>query len=287
MRPQHASTTAKVIAAATILLASDPRTATQVSPGAAELCSRLLSGSHRDRWLASAAASSVLRPVWRGLESLTLPGIVSHYWHRKRWIEIRCRAAIAEGFEQIVILGAGFDTLGLRLSTEFSPTLTVIEADHPDTQAAKVRALTKAGAALPSSMRFVALDLSIGSISQLPLDRRAATFIAEGVLMYLQPAAVSRIFAQLRAAPVDKMLVLFSFMTRWPDGTTGFRPCSWWIERWLAAQGEPFSGALEPSAMREYLAGLGFDLTEMATPKQLATEPATLEGENLVMCEAG
>ena len=121
MRPQHASTTAKIIAAATILLASDPRTAARVSPGAAELCSQLLSGSRRDRWLASAAASQVLRPVWGSLERLTLPGIVSHYWHRKRWIEVRCRAAIAEGFKQIVILGAGFDTLGLRLSTEFTP----------------------------------------------------------------------------------------------------------------------------------------------------------------------
>ncbi len=133
----------------------------------------------------------------------------------------------------------------------------------------------------------MALDLGIESISKLPLDRRAAIFIAEGVLMYLQPTTVSRVFAQLRAAPVDKMRILFSFMTRWVDGTKGFRPCSWWIERWLAAQREPFSWALEPPAMREYLAGFGFDLMEMATTKQLASEPVRLEGENLVICEAG
>gem|GEM_PF-5581078 len=39
--------------------------------------------------------------------------------------------------------------------------------------------------------------------------------------------------------------------------------------------------------MREYLAGFGFDLMEMATTKQLASEPVRLEGENLVICEAG
>ena len=52
MKAAQASNTAKVIAASTILLASDPRTSAQVAPGAAALCQILLSGSRADRWLA-------------------------------------------------------------------------------------------------------------------------------------------------------------------------------------------------------------------------------------------
>ncbi|MGH8163412.1 MAG: class I SAM-dependent methyltransferase, partial [Rhodanobacteraceae bacterium] len=118
MKPERASSTAKVIAASTILLASDPRTSNLVAHGAAELCQKLLSGSAIDRWFARSAEYPPTRAVWRCLERLLLPGTMPHYWHRKRWIESRCRDAIQEGFEQLVVIGAGFDTLGLRLSVE-------------------------------------------------------------------------------------------------------------------------------------------------------------------------
>lgn len=90
MKPERASSTAKVIAASTILLASDLRTSNLVALGAAELCGKLLSGSAIDRWLARSAAYAPTRAMWRWLERLLLPGIMPHYWHRKRWIETRC-----------------------------------------------------------------------------------------------------------------------------------------------------------------------------------------------------
>lgn len=52
MTPAQASNTARVIAASTILLASDARSASQVAPGAAALCKQFLSGSRTERWLA-------------------------------------------------------------------------------------------------------------------------------------------------------------------------------------------------------------------------------------------
>ena len=55
---------------------------------------------------------------------------------RKRWIESRVRAAIADGASQLVVLGAGFDTLGVRLAVE-RPDFRVVEIDHPATLAVK------------------------------------------------------------------------------------------------------------------------------------------------------
>ena len=290
MKPAQASHTAKVIAASTILLASDPRTSAQVSPGADTLCQKLLSGSRADRWLAKGAAQPLTRALWRCIERLTLPGIVSHYWHRKRWIERRCRSAIAEGFERVVILGAGFDTLGLRLSDEL-PQMDVIEIDHPATQSAKQRALTHSSAVQPVNLRFIALDLSAEPLPAILFDDGKATIIIiEGVLMYLSPADVAGLFDALRhLSSGNRIRIVFSFMTRWPDGRSGFRPHSWLIERWLAWRNEPLTWAVAPHAMEEFLTAHRFRLMEMAETRQFteqsAMQASLLEGENLVVCK--
>ena len=111
-----------------------------------------------------------MRPVWRASESLTHPGILAHYWHRKRWIESRCRVAIKEGVTHVVVIGAGFDTLALRLAGEF-PDVRWIELDHPATQGAKQRGLNRGGLAVPSSLH-TSLPWAGCLVSAAPLHAR-------------------------------------------------------------------------------------------------------------------
>lgn len=289
MRPAQASNTAKVIAASTLLLASDRRTAELVAPGAASICKLLLSGTRSDRWLAASATFPLTRALWRWVERLTLPGIMAHYWHRKRWIERRCRDAIAAGYARVIVLGAGFDTLALRLSAELQNT-EFIEIDHPATQQAKRRALARNNFSPSNAVRFIAHDFNDGPLpATLPRDGKSSVVIAEGVLMYLPPARIKELLDALREMNYTRMLVLFSFMSTWPDGSSGFRPRSALIERWLAWRGEPFTWALEPDAMPDFLAAHRFRLVEMALTRQFSTPSSTsvpmLEGENLVECE--
>ena len=286
MKPRQASNTAKVIAASTILLASDPRTAGEVAPGAAALCKKFLSAAWPDRWLATSAAHPLTRALWRWLERLTLPGIMVHYWRRKRWIESRCRNAIAQGYRRVIVIGAGFDTLGYRLAHELGE-LSVIEIDHPATQDAKRHALA-GDETVASRLRYIALDLSSAPLpASLLDDDSAAIVVMEGLLMYLPLADVDRLFGTLRALRAKRTRIIFSFMTRWPDGSTGFRPRSGLIERWLAWRSEPFAWAIEPASVRDFLAAHRFRLVELALTRQFTDAPAVsaLDGENLVLCE--
>jgi len=285
MNLDKASSTAKVIAASTILLDSDPRTAHLVAPGAAALCKRLLSRTRAERLLARSAAQPWTRAIWRWAEQLTHPGIMAHYWHRKRWIEARCRIAIDEGFGRVIVLGAGFDTLGCRLAEEFSQ-LDIVEIDHPATQRAKRRALEGAAEIQRNNLSFVELDLGLESIPAPLINRRSATVvIVEGVLMYLSQEDVDHLFASLRKMLAERIRIIFSFMTRWPDGKTGFRPRSWLVERWLRLQGEPFTWAIEPQTMLDFLAARGFRLVDLAVTRQICGGSTTLDGENLVLCD--
>lgn len=286
VKSDQASSTAKLIAASTILLASDPQTAALVAPGARALCERFLSGSPADRMLAKSACFAPTRMLWRMLERVVLPGILAHYWHRKRWIERRCRESIAAGFQRVVVIGAGFDTLAVRLASEFTH-VDWMEIDHPATQRAKRSAL---GGNLAPNMHFVAVDLAA---DPLPTERfddgRATLVIAEGVLMYLAPKAIDRLFQAIATLRAPSVRMVFSFMSTWPNGSAGFLPRSAWVERWLAWRREPFTWSIEPQRMGDLLQHFELTPIEVASAQELAAEAGTahslLAGENFVLCE--
>lgn len=282
MKTNRASSTARGIAASTILLAAEPHQPSLVAEGARELCEVFLSGSLTDRLLAASARHLLTRCFWRWLERHTLPGIIFHYWHRKRWIEKQCRFAIAEGFTRVVVVGAGFDTLGIRLSREFEE-LEVIEIDHPATQEVKRSSLASNDIALAENFQFSAIDLRH---DPLPIhDTKPTIFILEGLLMYLPEEDVSRIFRAMRRSPCDRVRIIFSFMTRWPDGGLGFRPHSRMVERWLSWSKEPFTWAIAPEAIPDFLTANGLHCSVMALTREFSD--SSLEGENLVVCEPG
>jgi O-methyltransferase involved in polyketide biosynthesis len=142
MRAGEASATARLIAESTIFLAGDGATGHLVPARAAELSASFVeSPSRLARWaLQSGLKRRLARSLITRFERLILPGIQLHYALRKRYLEDAALAALAAGVRQLVIFGAGFDTLALRLAASF-PAAEFFELDHPATQAAKTRAL--------------------------------------------------------------------------------------------------------------------------------------------------
>jgi O-methyltransferase involved in polyketide biosynthesis len=111
------------------------------SPPIETLLTRIGGGS----WFEFARRHAWTRALLRAGEQLVLPGIIAHYLSRKRWLEARVSAAFFAGFEQVVVLGAGFDTLACRLHSAH-PTVRFFELDHPATQQPKAAALKVASA---------------------------------------------------------------------------------------------------------------------------------------------
>lgn len=158
--------------------------------------------------------------------------------------------------------------------------------DHPATQSVKQAALARDGMMPGGNFRFSTIDLAGEPFPEMNKGCKSTVFILEGVLMYLPASAVSRLLHALRSEPGERTRVIFSFMTQWPDGSSGFRPRSGWIERWLSWCGEPFAWAIEPEAIGEFLSAHGFDLLGLVRTRALSDGPAgELDGENLVLCE--
>jgi O-methyltransferase involved in polyketide biosynthesis len=99
VRADRPSSTAALIAAATVFLSRDAALAHFVPAGAADICERCLTARQ-------------LLPT------------------RLRWIEQAVRSAITRGCRRVVIIGAGYDTLAARLAPVF-PAVRFTEVDIP------------------------------------------------------------------------------------------------------------------------------------------------------------
>src|SRR5258706_6696041 len=77
---------------------------------------------------------------------------------RHRFAEDRMRLAVGRGVRQVVLLGAGLDSLALRRPA-FLDGITIVEVDHPDSQRWK-RARIAALGLEPRDVAYVAVDFS-------------------------------------------------------------------------------------------------------------------------------
>ncbi len=67
------------------------------------------------------------------------PGVVGFIALRERYIDGTLKNSQAEGLDQVVLLGAGFDTRAYRISG--IEQTRVYEVDYPTTQEAKRKAM--------------------------------------------------------------------------------------------------------------------------------------------------
>ncbi len=121
--------------------------------------------------------------------------------------------AARRGVKQLVILGAGFDTFGLRHPEE---GIEVFEVDLAATSQLKKKQLAAADVAIPPCVRFVEVDFERDDLSAKLTDSgfdpsAPAVFSFVGVTYYLEAAAVRetlRLTTRL-AAPGSELVLDF------------------------------------------------------------------------------
>src|SRR5262249_29948992 len=219
----------------------------------------------------------------------TSPGVFRDYVLRKLAIEEVVRASLAEGFMQVVVLAAGFDTLALRLRAEF-PRVRFIEMDHPATQAVKEKVLRQRNLLGPN-LSLAPVELTARGVG----DRLRAVpgfakslrtlFIGEGILVYLSDVEVSAVFESLRRGVDADARFLFTVMGRRPDGSVGFRSSTPLADWWLRLKAEPFKWGIQPQRLCGFLSERGYRPLSWTTHEELREK--YLDGAPRVPLAAG
>lgn len=208
------------------------------------------------------AASSVLSQMLSGFLKFWAPGGQEMLTIRPRLVDDYARELAAKGLDQIVLLGAGFDTMALRLKNELRGC-RIFEVDHPATQAEKVKGMNRIGK--PGNLVFVAVDFEkddfVEQLKGAGFDPALRTFIVwVGVSYYLRPQTVEQSLSRIAALGGPGTRLAWDYMLAdVVDGSS--KNLDALDKRWrVAALGEPWLFGLKPEDIPGYLDRFGFRL---------------------------
>lgn len=265
MRTGRVSLTATKLARVLVYLGYDPNIGPLLPEGAAATTERLLlaTGGLR-QWMVDLYARRGFHRALDRVADMFAKGVVVRMGLRKRFVDDEVRAAIQHGAKQVLVIGAGFDTLCVRLSAEFS-SVNLFEIDHPATHASKLAGVEAIGGAR-ANLTFVGADLGQARLCDVlrateRWEPQAPTVVvAEGVLMYLDRAAVERFFSDVRACTGPGSRVVFSYLKCDRKGRAALGRLSWMTRAALSSSGEALAWCVESEAnLREFLATMGFE----------------------------
>lgn len=165
-----------------------------------------------------------------GINRLTgVEGLMNFAMAREQYILDVMVRELQGGIEQIVILGAGFDTRAYRIPEAAS--VPVFEVDHPVTQTAKREALRGVVDPLPSNVHFVGVDFDHDDLGERlhgsGYRKMARTlFVWQGVIVYLTREGADRTLEFIAKQSRPGSLVVFDSMDSEAlkgAGSTGLR----------------------------------------------------------------
>lgn len=144
------------------------------------------------------------RPLFRKLfmSKISPLGMYEYVIARTKFIDAVFLNALAAGFDQILIFGAGFDSRGIRLLN--NAKTRVFELDVPITQQAKIQQFKKRGITIPPDIVYISIDFTKESLADKLTEHdfkknKRSLFILEGLVMYLDAESVDTTFRLIDA----------------------------------------------------------------------------------------
>lgn len=237
-------------------------------------------------------AKPFFRELVKPIEKILNPGFIRHVVSRKKFIEKLSKDAIHQGYDQIIILGAGYDTLNTRMAVA-NPSIMCFDIDHPNTQQFKLAAFTAKD--IPKNLKFISANLAEQSITSLlqhePLfnTTRKTLIIIEGVLMYLEAKEVENLFKQLKELFPNGLQCIFTFMDASPQGDIQFKTAHPIVNWWLKQKNEKFLWGIQKEKLPLLMNQLGFNSVIFGKDELMKEyfadhpEPKLAEGEYICL----
>ncbi|WP_186643766.1 class I SAM-dependent methyltransferase [Fluviispira vulneris] len=215
------------------------------------------------------------RLLMQAFENTVAPGFNLYFLLRKKKIEeIILTNNLFSGTEQIVILGAGADSLGLRISEEIQ-SVNVFEIDHPETQKVKQRMLENYQKENRDNLFLIPVDLAqkklhtvLENLKNFSFDKKTI-FLAEGLFMYLPLDIVQENLKIMNNFPKNKASFIFTYLIPDKNGKPFFSSQAFLSNIFLKLNKEPLIWSLNPDEIDSLLQSLKFSPGEHTNGENL------------------
>jgi methyltransferase (TIGR00027 family) len=201
-------------------------------------------------------------------------GMYEYVIARTKYFDAVFTQALENGFSQIVIFGAGFDSRALRFS-KLNKGTRVFELDAPTTQQEKLKAYQLKKLVIPENLVFVPIDFNKEGLADKMAQAgfvagRKSLFLLEAVTMYLPQDAVESTFRFIEGVSGMGSLIVFDYIyagvLRKENKYYGERELSL---QTLAKVGEEWIFALEEGEDERFLGRHGFSLKDHSGKQEL------------------
>jgi methyltransferase (TIGR00027 family) len=201
-------------------------------------------------------------------------GMYEYVIARTRYFDAVFREALEQGFDKVVIFGAGFDSRAIRFS-KLNKGTRVFELDAPITQQEKLQAYQEKQLAVPDNLVFVPINFNKEKLADKMAQAgfvagRKSLFLLEAVTMYLPQESVESTFRFIEGVAGRGSLIAFDYIyagvLRKENKYYGERESSL---KTLAKVGEEWVFALEEGEDERFLSRYGFSLKDHSGKPEL------------------
>ncbi len=232
------------------------------------------------------AGSRLLTRIALWCAERLIPGVPGEVLSRTQYIDDCLKARIEDGIEQLVILGAGYDSRPYRFE-ELKEKVLVFEVDHPATQEVKRKRVMRVLGHLPGNVIFVAIDFEKEKLQnrlfENGYDKNLKTFfIWEGVSYYLTARAVDETLAFVTNNSGTGSSIVFDYaFEKVLEGKSEVDQINRALKAWERAAAplttdEHFVFGVEEGTIEEFLSVRGF--SEIANMEHDFFESAYFKG---------
>lgn len=206
-----------------------------------------------------------LRSAVLALRERRMPGTLGAILCRTRYIDDVLKRSLEEGLDQVVILGAGFDTRAYRISS--MDGVQVFEVDLPGTRKLKQIRVEKVLGAVPENVTLIGMNFDRENLDEILSaggfqKGKRTLFIWEGVTQYITAEAVKNTLEFVSAVSGVGSAIVFTYVRQGIiDGSD--RPE--WARSFLSfAQkvGSPLIFGLDQDELKGYLSNRGLKLID-------------------------
>ena len=218
-----------------------------------------------------------------GYAELRGPGVIGFLLARERFIDDVLQNYLDEGLEQLIILGAGYDSRAYRFN--LPERVITFEVDHPDTQADKLKKVYKVFGKIPEHVRYVPVDFNIQSLSECLLSAGydpslISLFIWQGVTMYLTAEAVDATLAFVVKNAAPSSAIVFDYVYQAVlEGIQKQSEISG-MRRYRFMTGEGLTFGIPEGTVERFLRARGFHQVKNVNTAELKTDYFSGKNDN-------
>lgn len=213
-------------------------------------------------------------------------GVCEYVMARTRIFDRFFTEALDTDFEQVVFLGAGYDSRPYRFRERIGRT-RLFELDILPTQEYKRSRLARAGVSIPDGLTYVPINFNSESIADVLFaagydKTRKTLFMWEGVTYYLAPAAIDETLAFVRSDSPAGSAIAFDYIALW-TGVFDAHGVKELIEFNATKQAGESGGffMLEEGAVESFLSERGFEISVHQNAEELEKHFLTLKDGSL------